>query len=172
MDFGDILDTWERQVRKAGTAKAGRPEAAEPLPDRQERVDPLTAWIRVRGVRDKDREEAEAAESPPERRRRLLYKRPDGVLDLHGLTRDDAWAEMETFFDQSRRQGFEKVLVVHGKGNHSGGEPVLKRAVREFIESCPFAGESGQAKTAAGGSGAIWVLLKEGGKARGDQRSR
>jgi DNA-nicking Smr family endonuclease len=169
MDFGDILDTWERQVRKTGTAKAGAPGAADPP---LERVDPLTAWLRVKGVRDKDLEEAEASESPRERRRRLLYKRPDGVLDLHGLTRDDAWAEMEVFFDSSRRQGFEKVLVVHGKGNHSGGEPVLKRAVREFIERCPFAGESGHAKAATGGSGAVWVLLKEGGNVPENQRSR
>jgi DNA-nicking Smr family endonuclease len=172
MDFGDILETWERQVRKSGSGGAGTPKAANPLPERQERADPLTAWLRVQGVRDKDREDAEASESPGERRRRLLYKRPDGVLDLHGLTRDDAWTEMESFFDRSRRQGFEKVLVVHGKGNHSEGEPVLKRTVREFIERCPFAGESGQAKAPTGGSGAVWVLLKEDGKIRGDQRSR
>ncbi|MDR2403582.1 MAG: Smr/MutS family protein [Spirochaetaceae bacterium] len=167
MDFGDILDAWEGQVRKKGAAKggAGTLEAVDPLPDRQ---DPLAAWLKVTGIRDKDREEAEIPESPGERRRRLLYKRPDGVLDLHGLTRDDAWAQMETFFERSLQQGFEKVLVVHGKGNHSKGEPVLKRAVQEFIECCPFAGESGQAKTATGGSGAVWILLKKGGKSRGN----
>jgi DNA-nicking Smr family endonuclease len=45
---------------------------------------------------------------------------------------------------------------------------VLKRTVREFIERCPFAGESGQGP--AGGAGATWVLLKQ---ARGPvQRSR
>jgi DNA-nicking Smr family endonuclease len=160
MDFGDILETWERQTRKRGAVQAKR-KAVEPPP---ERVDPQTAWLRVWGVEDKDREYEETRENAGERRRRLLRKRPDGVLDLHGLNREDAWAALETFFDDSRRQGFEKVLVVSGKGNHSGGEPVLRRTVREFVERCPFAGESGQGNASTGGSGTMWVLLKESGK--------
>ena len=64
--------------------------------------------------------------------------------------------------------GAEKVLVVHGKGNHSEGESVLKRTTREFVERCPFAGESGQAEVRLGGSGATWVALK----GNQDQRSR
>jgi len=31
----------------------------------------------------------------------------------------------------------------------------------DFIERCPFAGESGKEKTNAGGDGATWILLKE-----------
>jgi DNA-nicking Smr family endonuclease len=123
-------------------------------------VDPLSAWLRVQGVQDKDAEEGENRESPGERRRRLLRKPPDGVLDIHGLTRDEAQIALETFFRDSRRRGFEKVLLVHGKGNHSSGEAVLKSAVREFIERCPYAGESGHAQGNSGGNGATWVLLK------------
>jgi hypothetical protein len=33
--------------------------------------------------------------------------------------------------------------------------------VREYIERCAFAGESGPATAADGGSGATWVLLKD-----------
>jgi DNA-nicking Smr family endonuclease len=54
----------------------------------------------------------------------------------------------------------EKVLLIHGKGNHSEGEAVLKRAVLQFIEKCPYAGESGQPNVELGGNGATWVLLK------------
>jgi DNA-nicking Smr family endonuclease len=127
MDFGDILNEWDRR-------------SAEP-------------------VYDKDAETA-AGVSAPERRRRLLRKKPDAVIDLHGLTKDEAWTAMEDFFRHARDQNFDKLLIIHGKGNHSGGESVLRQTTREFIERCPFAGESGHEKVPAGGNGATWVLLK------------
>jgi DNA-nicking Smr family endonuclease len=156
MDFGDILDAWDKQTSRAGKKQkpgAGGEEGAA--------VDPVMAWIRVNGVYDKDAENPEEEERrAAERRRRLRLKKPDAILDLHGLVRDDAWAAMETFFEESRQLELEKVLLIHGKGNHSAGEAVLKRAVLQFIEKCPYAGESGQPSAELGGSGATWVLLK------------
>jgi DNA-nicking Smr family endonuclease len=161
MDFGDILDQWDRQTtraRKGGKGGSGDGKAGK----EPERVDPLAAWLRVHGIYDKDAEaEAARADDAGVKRRRLLAKAADAVLDLHGLTRDEAWTALDTFFRDSRRRGFEKVLVIHGKGNHSQGDIVLKETVRSFIENCPFAGESGHGGTAMGGSGATWVLLKE-----------
>jgi DNA-nicking Smr family endonuclease len=174
MDFGDILDALDKQTAKAikvsKVVKKERMDAEDPDTadesnaagdPKQRTVDPLTAWLRINGVENKD------AESPDndrrragERRRRLLAKRADASLDLHGLTRDEAWLAMETFFQTCRTQGAEKLLLVHGKGNHSDGEAILKRTVRQFIENCPFAGESGVAGAENGGSGATWVLLK------------
>ncbi|MDR2742196.1 MAG: Smr/MutS family protein [Treponema sp.] len=157
MDFGDILDAWDKQTARAGknrgTDTGGGMEAVA--------IDPVTAWLRVNGVYDKDAENPEAEErQATERRRRLRMKKPDATLDLHGLTRDEAWTSMETFFEESRQKELEKVLLIHGKGNHSEGEAVLKRAVLQFIEKCPYAGESGQPNVELGGSGATWVLLK------------
>jgi DNA-nicking Smr family endonuclease len=123
-------------------------------------VDPLTAWLRINGVYDKDAEAEGEAVSAGEQRRRLLAKRPDAVIDLHGQSRDEAWETLEAFFRGSRQQGFEKVLIIHGKGNHSGSEAVLKRMVRDFVERCPFAGESGHGNAAFGGAGSTWVILK------------
>jgi DNA-nicking Smr family endonuclease len=174
MDFGDILDAWDKQTAKAvkvsKTAKKGNTEAgsaenpetdiADEASD-ERTVDPLTAWLRINGVENKDAESPEPdRRRAGERRRRLLAKRADASLDLHGLTRDDAWLALETFFQTSRTQGAEKLLLVHGKGNHSDGEAILKRTVHQFIETCPFAGESGIANAENGGSGATWVLLK------------
>jgi DNA-nicking Smr family endonuclease len=119
-------------------------------------------------VQDKDAEAAAAGESAARRRKRLLSKRPDAVIDLHGLGRDEAWSSLESFFQNARREGFEKLRVVHGKGNHGDGEGILRRSAKEFIEHCPYAGESGYEKTAAGGNGATWVLLRKAG----DYRSR
>ncbi|MDR2101109.1 MAG: Smr/MutS family protein [Treponema sp.] len=179
MNFGDILDEWERQntgVRgkgasrgSAGGRKETKPRKKGALPPAQngalKKTDPLTAWLRIHGVYDKDAEEEARGGSPGERRRRLSAKRPDAVIDLHGLTRDETWNNLEQFFQDARIQGFEKLLIIHGKGNHSEKEGVLKETVRKFIENCPFAGESGRQNASAGGQGATWVFLKGAKKA-------
>ena len=131
MDFGDILDKWEKQ-------SANREEFF-----------------------NKDAETPREKDAAGERRYRLLRMKPEAVIDLHGYTRDDASAALKNFFEDNRRQGFEKVLIIHGKGNH-GAEGILKDLVRHFIEKCSFAGESGYGSAREGGTGATWVILKKG----------
>jgi DNA-nicking Smr family endonuclease len=122
--------------------------------------DIMDKWLSANGVQDKDGEENDKQASAQDKRRRLRNKKPDAELDIHGKTSDEAWLVLETFFGEAREKGHEKLLIIHGKGNHSSGEAVLKRVVMDFIERCPFAGESGRGKAAAGGEGATWVLLK------------
>lgn len=175
MDFGDILNDWDKRTAKAPGKKALRaaeraaaesPEPAVPdtgreAPPEERRVDPLTAWLRTNPVQDKDALPGlERGADFAERRRRLLAKAPDASIDLHGLTRDEAWARLSAFFADAKRRGLEKVRIVHGKGNHSEGEAVLKRTTREFLERCRFAGENGVSDKRSGGNGATWVLLK------------
>jgi len=52
------------------------------------------------------------------------------------------------------------VLLIHGKGNHSPGQPVLERVVRNFLEKCPHTGAFGKADRAHGGRGATWVRIR------------
>ena len=143
MDFGSILDEWEKQ--SAAAEKAG--------------------FVDKNSGRDLER--LPGTNIPGERRSRLMRKKPDASIDLHGLTRDDAWAALESFFRESIRNGNEKVLIIHGKGNHrsgvSGNDAILKETVREFIEGCSLAGESGFNSARDGGTGATWVILKERG---------
>ena len=105
----------------------------------------------------KDDEIPDASENE---RRRLILKKPDASIDLHGLTQDEAWDKLDDFFRISRSRGHEKILLIHGKGNHSKNEGVLRELCRRYIEHCPFAGESGHNSASKGGSGATWVLLK------------
>ena len=102
---------------------------------------------------------------PADRRSRLLHKRPDASLDLHGLNCEDAWKALHNFFEDSRWRRLEKILIIHGKGNHianlPSGETVLRETTKRFIESCSFAGESGFNPSRSGGRGATWVCLKE-----------
>ncbi|MDR2111369.1 MAG: Smr/MutS family protein [Spirochaetaceae bacterium] len=158
MDFGDILDEWDRRTARSPGRPAG-PSAGKKKPE-ERRTDPLTAWLRTNEIYDKDAAREEGIQSAAERRRRLLRKRPDAAIDLHGLTRDEAWKALEDFFQNARRRKFEKLLLIHGKGNHSPGDAILKRTCREVIERCPFDGDSGCGWAESGGTGSTWVLLK------------
>jgi DNA-nicking Smr family endonuclease len=158
VDFGDILDQWEQGQwdngkRDKGKRDKGNPRNASPPENPAEH--PLSRWLQTHQVPDKDADDPETRETPAQRRRRLLARRPDAVIDLHGLTREQAWTALEQFFETGQRQAYEKLAIIHGKGIHSPGGAVLKETVRKFIEHCPRAGQSGPS-----GSGTTWVLLK------------
>jgi DNA-nicking Smr family endonuclease len=104
--------------------------------------------------------EINTRESFPVSKKKLRKKPAESVLDLHGLTAEEARVEVENFLKQSKINGFRKVLIIHGKGYHSSGKPVLKGEVVKLLEKNPVAGEFGTADRKDGGSGAVWVLLK------------
>jgi DNA-nicking Smr family endonuclease len=178
VDFGDILDQWERgqwEPGKAGRKKgkgAAKSQCAPPPESSANRL--LSHWLQTRELYDKDAEDPELREggvTAPEQRRRLLARRPDAVIDLHGINREQAWNALEQFFETARQRAYVKLAIIHGKGNHSAGGAVLGRLVRKFIERCPYAGQSGQG--GEGGSGTTWVLLKnQTGPGNRDYRSR
>ena len=120
----------------------------------------MEAWLSNNEVYDKDANEYKKP-APGEYRRNLHRIKPDDILDIHGLTGNEAEIALEHFFEKANDRDYKKLRIIHGKGNHSQGEAVLGRIVRKFIEQCPFAGESGYEKAATGGSGATWVLLKK-----------
>jgi DNA-nicking Smr family endonuclease len=162
MDFADILDQWERQGSKPGFKKKGLPGGSgEAGPVSRKKVNPMDIWLRRNDVYDKDAEIEENRAGRGERRRRLLRKPPEAVIDLHSMTQDEAWTALDDFFRECRSQGMEKIQVVHGKGNHSDGKGPLRELTRKFIENCPFAGESGFGSAESGGRGTTWVLLKD-----------
>jgi len=155
MDFGTILDKWESRGGAVSAETWGK--------------GPINLPVRTRGAYGRDAEERGRRTGAQEKRRRLRNKKPDAQIDIHGKNRDEAWLALESFFDDSKAKGLEKVLVIHGKGNHSSGEAVLKRVVMDFIEHCPFAGESGRGKPSIGGEGVTWILLKETVKEGGER---
>ncbi len=144
MDFGRILDSWER--REHGGADGG--------------VDMGEALRRFPPPAEGEEREAQERESPGERLRRLKRLPPQAQLDLHGMTAAGAGKALQEFLRSSRQRGLHKVLVIHGKGNHSPGEPVLHKVVRTVLERSPHAGAFGPAPRQAGGRGATWVALR------------
>lgn len=127
------------------------------------KINPMIAWMNRYGVVDKDKMLDEAAErSKMESHTYLREMKAEAVIDLHGLTADEATAKLTSFVDVCERKGLRKILIVHGKGNHSKGtDPVLGNLVRRFIEFDSRLGMSGHPDRTQGGSGATWVIIKK-----------
>lgn len=85
----------------------------------------------------------------------------DASLDLHGLTLSETEKNLEIFVNKARRMGWKKILIIPGKGIHSKKPPVLKTAVMDFIRRSPYLGTHGTLSPAEGGSGAVWVIIKQ-----------
>ncbi|MDR2897792.1 MAG: Smr/MutS family protein [Spirochaetaceae bacterium] len=172
-DFGDILEQWENG--SSGTAKkpvhnkppVKTPKKADAVPSRDlvtkkpvkrnpSAKNPVEVWLDRYGTTDKD-----AAAEKQERLHIAPKNLPvEAHLDLHGLSRDEAWRQLSDFIDLCCRKGFRKVLIIHGKGNHSGTTAVLSSMVQEFIRRSPRLGASGHPDNRDGGSGATWVVVK------------
>jgi DNA-nicking Smr family endonuclease len=86
----------------------------------------------------------------------------DYQLDLHGLTRDEALAELPRFLRTARVKGQTAVLVITGKGNNSTGEPVLQQSVAAWLRDAgrELVVEFAPAPREMGGSGAFVVFLR------------
>lgn len=61
---------------------------------------------------------------------------------------------VETFLDQSLKNGLSKVIVIHGKGTGA-----LRKAIRDFLEGHPLVSSFGSELDALGEDGATYVVL-------------
>lgn len=129
------------------------------------RVNPMDLWLRRYGVVDKDSLAQEVAERERGQNREYLKKLPFGAkIDLHGLTRDEAWERLDAFIGDCSRRGIQKVLIVHGKGHHAKEKAdvsILSAMVRTFVELDRRLGASGHPDKKLGGNGATWVIIKK-----------
>jgi DNA-nicking Smr family endonuclease len=102
----------------------------------------------------KDEEETQEIRVHP---RRLPI---DDTLDIHGLIVEEATLLLDAFIDKGLREGHTKLMVVHGKGNHSEEEPVLSKAIRELLEADARVGTFGHPERSLGGRGATWFIVR------------
>lgn len=87
--------------------------------------------------------------------------RLEGELDLHGLNRDKARAEVARFLTQCRDQDRRCVRIIHGKGNGSPNTgPVIKRQLDGWLRKVRAVHAFCSARPEDGGSGALYVLLR------------
>ena len=83
------------------------------------------------------------------------------VIDLHGMTVDEARDALADFLLDARNRGLRCVRVIHGKGLTSPNrEPVLKGKVRRWLSQWDDVLAYCEAARHAGGAGAVIVLLR------------
>lgn len=78
-----------------------------------------------------------------ERLRQLAAGRPgvDFELDLHGMSREQAYTALSLCMDTARTKSWRVLCLVHGRGMHSSdGKAVLKKAVYIWLKEGPYAG--------------------------------
>ncbi|MDO9103003.1 MAG: Smr/MutS family protein [Candidatus Nitrotoga sp.] len=83
------------------------------------------------------------------------------TLDLHGFQSDAARKLLLEFLRDAIAHNLRFVCVIHGKGWQAGGkEGVLKSRVRHWLSQYSEVLAFCEAPQNAGGSGAVWILLR------------
>jgi DNA-nicking Smr family endonuclease len=84
-------------------------------------------------------------------------------IDLHGMTVAEARPRLAEFVERCARSGKHCIRVVHGKGLGSGDRgPVLKMAVNRWLRKWDPVIAFVSARQVDGGTGAVYVLLRQG----------
>ncbi len=85
------------------------------------------------------------------------------TLDLHGLNQQAAQQALEQFLAFHFDQGSRCLIVIHGKGLGSiNNQPVLKNLVFNQLKATPCVLAFSSAQPCDGGTGSVYVLLKNG----------
>lgn len=152
MNFGDILKSWEgeKSTGKLGPGPAGSNGTNPTLPP-----DWLDSYP-PEGAKEAD---LSAPDSSAEADAARVH-RHEAEIDLHGLTLAEAERRTDIFLRSSFEKGLQKVLIIHGKGVHSAGTPVLRDGIRRFLERHPYAGRIDVPPARYGGRGALWVAVR------------
>ena len=83
-------------------------------------------------------------------------------LDLHGLTREQAKAEVAQFLVNVRERDIRCVRIIHGRGRKNAEKaPVLKRAIDGWLRNHKQVIAYCSARDNDGGTGAVYVLLRK-----------
>lgn len=86
------------------------------------------------------------------------------ILDLHGLSIDEAKISFEEFIADSIKAGLNCVKVVHGRGLKSKNVPVLKENLKAWVIRAmnrKWVTAFSSALMCDGGPGATYILLKK-----------
>jgi len=84
----------------------------------------------------------------------------DDTLDLHGATIDEARSLTIQFLEHGFQANYRCLIIIHGKG-HLTSAPKIKPQVAHWLKQIPFVLAYCSAKPEHGGTGAIYVLLKQ-----------
>lgn len=163
----------ERGLPPPSSGKAAAGEEAEPLL----RLKDLVRYGTGFEVADTPEYiEGTMYQAPPEIARRLHQGdfSIQAYVNLHRLPVADAKETLERFLKWAVATGKTGVLIVHGRGQSSSAEPVLKQKVVEWLTRGPWRKwvmAYATARSCDGGAGATYVLLRRHPVSKSQKRS-
>ena len=89
--------------------------------------------------------------------KRLTQSNIESSIDLHGMTQDQASTALASWLSQALNHRYRIVHIIHGKGVQG----VLKMCVNEWLQTHPSVLGFCSAQPQHGGTGALYVLLKQ-----------
>ncbi len=138
-------------VAKAPQRRASAKPAVAPAPFSVQREGERLAGL-ASGVDRSQLRRLRRGEHPPEQR-----------IDLHGLAAAPARRALRTALARALADGLRCLLVIHGRGLHSEGAPLLREALPEWLAEPPHGASVlafSSARPEHGGGGACYVLLR------------
>ena len=133
-------------------AKSAPPKRTPPAPKPPPAKPPELAPGRFAGVDKRLAERLKRGQLPIE-----------GMLDLHGLTQEEAHRQLDGFLALSANAGRRCVLVITGKGVWRSDSGILREMVPRWLNEAPNRARVlaiAAAQPRHGGSGALYILLK------------
>ncbi len=151
------LKRQRQAAKKSATAPPAEPAAPPtrplpPAPPPPPAKPPELAPGRIAGVDKRLAERLKRGQLPIE-----------GMLDLHGLTQEEAHRQLDGFLALSANAGRRCLLVITGKGVWRSESGILREMVPRWLNEAPNRARVLAIATAQprhGGSGALYVLLK------------
>lgn len=145
-----------------------RPPHPEPLQARRDDLAVLAEMALCDPSASEELEYGEALHFERPGVRRATVKRlrrgeyaQQAALDLHGLTVAEAKERLVAFLHHCVAREYACVRIVHGKGHGSPGRlPILKPKVAHWLAQRQDVLAYTSARTADGGTGALYVLLR------------
>jgi len=153
-----------KPLRRGSGRGERRPEPAPQLAPRAPDTGPAVFELERQGERVTGR-------APGANRRLLRSLRrgefaPERELDLHGLSARAAERAVHEALAECLAAGQRCLLLVHGRGRHSEGGPVLREALPGWLAAPPHGPRVlafASADASHGGPGATYVLLRRKG---------
>ena len=113
----------------------------------------IKVWVKLSEIEKEENKPTEKKFGFSFKRKKEYSFKPE--LKIIGKTKEEAIREVEQFIDRAILEGFSTVRIIHGFG--SG---VLRKAIREFLDTLPYKLEYTDAPYQEGGMGVTVVHIK------------
>lgn len=157
----DEVELWLESVKEEKPAAFAKPPRSKPKPKPENTV--TSVAVKKKRHADPQASIIDRVASAKIRRGKIAI---EATLDLHGHTRETAFALLVRFITQAQARGLRVILVITGKGNKEK-EGILRKLLPVWFNETPLRERIiayDNASPRHGGSGAWYVRIRKGAR--------